>query len=73
MAGSVFISNNKLPISVGRARQILGTESIDMTDDEVEAMLRRVVTATDVIVGVITDSKKQPAIAEYDPIYDNEA
>jgi hypothetical protein len=52
MTRSVFLSN-KLPISVDRARQILGSEVGEMDDDAVEDMIRRVTVAADVIISVI--------------------
>ena len=55
MTGTVFLSN-KLPISICRARQMLGADADDMDDEAIESIIRRVTVAADVIIPVLDTS-----------------
>lgn len=49
-------NNNSLPITIERAKQLLGDKGKTMSDVEIEGMIRRVEAAAEIIIGVIDDS-----------------
>ncbi|RYF29475.1 MAG: hypothetical protein EOO17_01225 [Chloroflexi bacterium] len=47
---------NSLPITIDRAKVLLGEHGKNMTDAEIEGIIRRVETAAEIIINVIDDS-----------------